>query len=207
MSKSISGNFCGNFRVFLSIFHAFKTISRFSRIVFAFKIISENKNPIPSVRAEPEGPTRSTPLRPIRGPLEPIRAQALAGHGQHGLSAAAAFLGVHVTPMGPARPYKATAKPPHVPCSQAATSIVPRHPCVHRRLRRAPPAVTSIRRRGVPPEQGDATLSSAGSSRTPSTVSHLSSNAGVSSPPKDRAEPPELRRRLILAAPPRPCCW
>jgi hypothetical protein len=55
MSQSISGNF----QNFLSIFHAFKTISRFSGIVFAFKIISENKNPILSVWVEPEGPTRT----------------------------------------------------------------------------------------------------------------------------------------------------
>jgi hypothetical protein len=145
--------------------------------------------------AEPEGPTRSTLLRPSRGPLEPIRAQVLAGHGQHGLSAAAAaFLGVRTTPRGPARPYK------------AAASTVSHHPCVRRRLRRAPPATTSIRRRGVPPEQGNTALSSVGSSRTPSAVSRRSSNVGVSSPLEDRAEPAELRRWPILVASSRPCC-
>jgi hypothetical protein len=109
MSKSISRIFCGIFRTFLSIFHAFKAISRFSRIVFALKIISENKKPIRSIWAEPAGPTQSTLLLPNRGPLEPIRAQLLASHGQHGLSAAAAFLGMRVTPRGPVRPYKAAA--------------------------------------------------------------------------------------------------
>jgi hypothetical protein len=143
--------------------------------------------------AEPEGPTRSTPLRPSRGPLEPIRAQALASHGQHGLSAAATFLGVRATPRGPAHPYK------------AAASTASHHPCVRRRLRRAPPAATSIRKRGVPPEQGDTALSSVGSSRTPSAVSRHSLNVRVSSPLKDQAEPPELRRRPIPPASSRPC--
>jgi hypothetical protein len=55
--------FSWNFQNLLSIFHAFKTISRFSRIVFAFKIISE-RNPILSVWAEPEGPTAPAPAQP-----------------------------------------------------------------------------------------------------------------------------------------------
>jgi hypothetical protein len=77
---------------------------------FALKINSEIKKPILSFPwAEPEGPT-PTPLRPSWGPLEPIRAQALAAHGQHDLSVVAAFLGVRATPRRPVRPYKAAAK-------------------------------------------------------------------------------------------------
>jgi hypothetical protein len=42
---------------FSSIFRAFKTISRFSGIVFALKINSEKTNPILSNWGQPEGPT------------------------------------------------------------------------------------------------------------------------------------------------------
>jgi hypothetical protein len=52
--------FSWNFQNFLSIFHAFKTISRFSGIVFAFKIISENKNTLsyPFTLDRARGPDR-----------------------------------------------------------------------------------------------------------------------------------------------------
>jgi hypothetical protein len=151
---------------------------------------------------------RPNPIHSALTQPRPARAHpglGVASHGQHGLSTAAAFLGVRTTTRGRECPYKAAAKPPRVPCSQAAASTAPRHPCVRCRLHRAPPAATSIRRREVPLEQGDAALSSSGSSRTPSAVSRRSSNAGVPSPLKDRAEPPELRCRPILASPPRPC--
>jgi hypothetical protein len=115
------------------------------------KNIFQKKQIVSFPWAEPEGPMRSTPLRPSRGPLEPIRAQALASHGQHGLSTAAAFLGVRATPRGHTRPYKVAAKPPRVPCSQAAASTAPRHPCVRRRPRLWFASVESRRSKAPPP--------------------------------------------------------
>jgi hypothetical protein len=71
--------FSWNFQNLLSIFHAFKTISRFSRIVFAFKIISEKKSyPFSLGRARRPDRTRSGPAaRPAKA-HRPSRAMAMA---------------------------------------------------------------------------------------------------------------------------------
>jgi hypothetical protein len=103
--------FSWNFQNNLSIFHAFKTISRFSGIVFAFKIISENKifsSPPPGPAADPHL------LHPAQPPTRSwlTRAQRLAEVVASTAGAPPVILGGHASQS----PYKGRCRAPRAPC-------------------------------------------------------------------------------------------
>jgi hypothetical protein len=194
-----------NFRNFLSIFHAFKTNSRFSEIIFAFKIISENKNPTLSYLAEPSPKARpatragpaSRPAEAHLGPAEPDRPQR-SWPSQHGRRRRR-WLPRQARP----RPLKPRPSPARAPC------FFRRHPCLASALcsRAAPPSrsaelaigprLDSAHGSAVGVNQRHHETSTAMPSWTPSSAFRRRKSAGTPPPMETRAGRPSFRRRRV----------